>query len=80
VTDAVKPEKGEAVLLGCATANTLGSGEAEIIRAVVKTKNATFKATLKGTSVFAGNAPEVGTCKYSYKRIDIVDPAIAGCL
>lgn len=79
LTDAAKPEKGEAVLLACPTANPLGSGDAEIIRAAVKTKNGTVNATLKGTSVFANDAPEVGTCKYSYKRIDISDPAVAGC-
>mgnify|MGYP001500426521 CR=1 FL=1 len=79
VTDAAKPEQGEAVLLACPTANTLRWGDAEIIRAAVKTKNGTFKATLKGTSVFADNMPQVGTCKYSYKRINTSDPAVAGC-
>jgi hypothetical protein len=80
VPDTAKPEKGEAVLLACPTANTLGSDEAEIVRAAVKTKVGTFKATLKGTSVFADNFPEVGTCKYSYKRVDTTDPAVGGCL
>lgn len=77
VPDAAKPEKGEAVLFTCATSGALGQGE--IARASVKTKAGTFKATLKATSVFANGTPNVGACKYTYKRIDTIDPGIGGC-
>lgn len=77
VPDAAKPEQGEAVLFTCATSGTLGLGE--IARASVKTKVGTFKATLKATSVFANTIPNVGTCKYTYKRIDTIDPGVGGC-
>lgn len=77
VADAAKPEQGEAVLFTCATSSTLRQGE--IARATVKTKVGTFKATLKATSVFANNGPGAGTCKYTYKRIDTIDPAVGGC-
>lgn len=78
VPDAAKPEQGEAVLFTCATSSTTGIGE--IGRATVKTKIGTFKATIKATSVFATNAPRVGSCKYTYKRIDTIDPGVGGCL
>ena len=78
IPDAAKPEQGEAVLFTCGTSSSLGQGE--IARATVKTKIGTFKATLKATSVFANNAPRVGACKYTYKRIDTIDPAIGSCL
>ena len=77
VPDPAKPEQGEAVLFTCATSGTTGIGE--IGRATVKTKLGTFKATLKATSVFATNAPRVGTCKYTYKRIDTIDPGVGAC-
>ncbi len=79
VTDTAKPEKGEVVLLNCTNANVLVADDSEMIRAAAKTKVGTFKATLKGTSIFADNFPEVGTCKYSYKRVDTTDPAVGGC-
>lgn len=78
--NAAKPDQGEAVLLTCSTSNALGPNQAEIARTTVKTKVGTFKASIKATSVFATNAPLVGTCKYTFKRIDTADPGIAGCL
>jgi hypothetical protein len=79
VTSVTNPDRGEVVLLACPTANTLGGDEAEIFRGAVKTKSGTFKATIKGTSIFADDAPESGTCKYSYKRVDTDDPGITPC-
>jgi hypothetical protein len=72
---------GEAVLLGCSTGNTLPSAAtgAEIMRAAVKTKGGTFKASFKAVSIFADDFPEVETCKYSYTRIDTIDPGVATC-
>lgn len=49
------------------------------MRASVKTKLNSTKATFKGTSIFADNGPDVGTCKYSYKRVDTTDPNLTAC-
>ena len=45
----------------------------------MKTKAGTFKATLKATSIFQDDIPEVSICKYSYKRIDTNDPGVPAC-
>jgi hypothetical protein len=81
ITDIKDANKGEVVLLGCHLANTLPAGQddGELVRASVKTKLDTFKASFKGTSLFTDAFPEVGTCKYSYKRIDTTDPAVGPC-
>jgi len=81
VFDATKPnEKGEAVLVQCGTDNLPQSGDqGEIMRATVKTKLDSAKASFKSLSIFEDNAPEVGTCKYSYKRQDPNDPGVAAC-
>lgn len=80
IPDSAKPEKGEAVFVECSNDNVpLSGGESEIIRWSVKTKAGTFKATLKGLSIFEDNLGGVGTCKYSLKRVDTADPGILGC-
>ena len=83
MNDAKDDHKGEAIVLGCLDANTLPTNGTEIVRAQVKTKAGTFKATFSGISVFGenfgGSFPEVETCKYSYKRIDTTDPSIGAC-
>jgi hypothetical protein len=83
ITDVKDANKGEVVLLGCHLANTLPAAQddGELVRASVKTKDGTFKASFKGTSIFADGFPEVGTCKYTYKRIDTTppDPALSPC-
>jgi len=80
MTDVKDDQKGEVVILGCLDANTLPGGNgSETLRAQVKTKNGTPKATLSGISIYADSYPEVETCKYSYKRIDTTDPAVAAC-
>ncbi|MBI3768108.1 MAG: hypothetical protein HY271_06370 [Deltaproteobacteria bacterium] len=82
VPDAKKPnEKGEVALLGCHLGNTLPVApfDGELVRASVKTKLGSSKATFKGTSFFADNFPDVGTCKYSYKRVDTNDPGVGAC-
>jgi hypothetical protein len=84
IPDLKKPdEKGEVVLLACPNGNTVpASGSAETMRGQVKTKANTAKASFKATSIFTdifNGAPEVGTCKYSYKRIDTTDPGLTNC-
>ncbi len=80
IADTTKPEKGEAVFLSCGTDNVpLSGSEAEIIRAAVKTKSGTFKASFKGTSIFENEQGDVGSCKYTFKRTDSTNPNVAGC-
>ena len=81
MNDVKDANKGEVVLVGCSTGNTLPPPDtgAEILRAAVKTKGDTFKASFKGVSLFADDLPEVETCKYTYKRIDTADPGVALC-
>jgi len=80
IADGVKPEKGEAVFVSCSTDNVpLAGGESEIIRAAVKTKLGTFKASFKGLSIFESNFGDTGTCKYTFKRRDTIDPNVLGC-
>jgi len=81
IPDSSKPEKGEVTLLGCHLANTLPppSFDGELVRASVQTKAGTFKASFKATSIFVDDFPEDGTCKYSYKRIDTIDPGLSAC-
>ena len=87
ILDQKSPDtKGEVVLYGCHLANTPAPIDppgtpldGELARAAVKTKVGIFKATLKAVSIFQDDKPEVGSCKYSYKRIDTIDPAVPAC-
>jgi len=80
IPDDAKPEKGEVVLAACPNDNLPGAGgEAETVRATVKTKLTTFKATFKAISIFDDDFPSVGTCKYTFKRIDAADPGVSPC-
>jgi hypothetical protein len=83
ILDGKSADKGEVTLLGCHLGTTLAGPpfDGELVRATVKTKTNTFKASFKGTSIFSDDSPEVGTCKYSYKRTDTPPPApaIPGC-
>jgi hypothetical protein len=80
IADDAKPEKGEAVFITCAIDNLpLTDTETEMIRVAVKTKTGTFKASFKGLSIFEDNLGGVGTCKYSFKRQDTVNPNISAC-
>lgn len=80
IPDTTKPEKGEAVFLECSNSNVpFAAGESEIIRVAVKTKAGTVKATLKGLSIFEDDMFGVGTCKYTFKRVDTANPNVPGC-
>jgi len=81
LADVKKPTtQGEVVLVACDNDNIpCVGGLSEIIRAKVKTRENSFKATLRGVSTFEDNVPEVGTCKYSFKRDDQSDPHVAAC-
>ena len=82
IPDDKKPEeKGEVVMNQCGTDNlpVAGPTESEIVRAQVKTKLNSPKASFKGTSVFENDGPTVGTCRYSFKRLDITDPGVTAC-
>jgi hypothetical protein len=80
LTNTAKPDLGEAVLISCGTDNVpQAGGEAEILRAAVKTKAGTFKASFKGLSIFESDFKDVGTCKYTFKRRDTINPNVDGC-
>ena len=82
ISDDKKPaEKGEIVLSQCGTDNRPVEGpfEAEIVRAQAKTKLNSAKASFVATSIFENDAPTVGSCRYSYKRIETTDPAVSPC-
>jgi len=70
IPDSAKPdEKGEVLLISCGTDNVPMNTPEEIIRASVKTKPGTFKASFKGLSIYDDDN-EVETCKYSHKRVN----------
>jgi hypothetical protein len=80
LTNTAKPDLGEAVFISCGTDNVPQvGGEAEILRAAVKTKAGTFKASFKGLSIFESDFKDVGTCKYTFKRRDTINPNVDGC-
>lgn len=70
---------GEVFLLRCGTGQTPVPSGGEIVRAAVKTKGGVVKASFKGVSLVADDYPEITSCKYSYTRIDTVDPAVESC-
>jgi hypothetical protein len=82
ISDDKKPaDKAEVVLSQCGTDNhpVAGTTEAEIVRAQVKTRPNSAKASFTATSIFENDAPTVGTCRYSYKRIETADPGVSPC-
>jgi hypothetical protein len=88
IPDIKKPDvQGEAVIIGCNTNTTFVAGDhsSEIMRAKVKTKANSEKASFSATSIFEINDAQFGesveTCKLSYKRVSSTPPAppIAGC-
>lgn len=81
IPDGEKPEEsGEGALVECGTdALPLQGSEAELMRAKVKLKLGTDKAAFSGTSIFEDELGSVGTCTYTYKRRDRVDPVVPPC-
>ncbi len=80
IPDDKKPDqRGEAALVSCPTSNVFTPDFSVILRASVKTKANSWKASFKGVSIFADNTPEDGSCKYSYKRVDTLDPLVPPC-
>ena len=82
IPDAAKPEeRGELALIQCPTDNLpLVGDQAEIIRARVKVQLDAVTGTLKGASIYESGIPEVGSCKYSYKRTNTTNPNVGACL
>jgi hypothetical protein len=88
IPDIKKPNvQGEAVIIGCDTNTTFVAGDhsSEIMRAKVKTKANSEKASFSAISIFEINDVSFGesveTCKLSYKRTSATPPAppITGC-
>jgi hypothetical protein len=80
VDGTVNPVNGEAYFVHCGTTDVPETGDDfdESGRAVVKT-NETGSGSFKGTSAFFNSAPEVASCKWSYKRVETTDPVVAAC-
>jgi hypothetical protein len=82
ISDGRKPaHKAEVVLSQCGTDNqpVAGPTEAEIVRAQVKTKPNSAKASFVAASIFVNDGPTVVTCRYSYKRLETTDPGVVAC-
>lgn len=69
--------KGEVAFVGCRTDNSVLSsvGVDEVGRFKYAVKDA--KGSISGTSFYTGSGGIVGTCRYSYKRVDTTLPAIS---
>jgi hypothetical protein len=78
VDDGVHTLKGEAALLEC-TSGVESIGGA-MIRAKVST-DLSGKGRLGGTLFAVDSDPteELGTCKFTLKRVDTADPSVPGC-
>lgn len=83
IDDLKKPgEKGEILLVDCASDDDAGAGFAEMIRAVVKTKPNKITASFSGVSVFQDVTPgflTFGSCKYKFKRTSLTNPNVGSC-
>jgi hypothetical protein len=81
IDDALKPaEKGEVVLLQCGTDDVpLTTTEGEIVRATARTRIGRTKAMFRAVSIFEDHLGGVGTCRYSYKRLDTLDLGVPAC-
>jgi hypothetical protein len=81
IDDLVKPQNGAVYFVHCGTTDIPETGDQfdENGRASVKTKEAAGTGSLKGTSTFFNNEPEVASCKWSYKRTNATDPVVTGC-
>ncbi|MEB2286102.1 MAG: hypothetical protein B6D46_14420 [Polyangiaceae bacterium UTPRO1] len=84
--DLAKPSSnGEVALVHCGTNDRLGEEGGpndvfdEIGRMTIKVKPEQVKGSLKGFSIysdpFIGSETEVGSCKWSFKRVDAAPPA-----
>jgi hypothetical protein len=81
IDGAAKPEAGALYAVRCTTDDVPGAqagGFDELGHFTVKT-GANGKGSLRGFSIFNDDDPEVGTCKWSYKRVDTLDPGLADC-
>jgi hypothetical protein len=81
VDSVANPLNGDAYFVHCGTSDVPETGDDfdESGRATVKTKEETVGGAFKGTSAFFNAAPEVASCRWSYKRTDAADPDVAGC-
>jgi hypothetical protein len=80
IEDLAKPEKGEIVFYRCGTDNQpLAGGQGEIVRAKVKTRAGTERASLRGLSIVEGATRRDGTCRYTFRRRDTTDASVPTC-
>ena len=69
-----KPTQGELAYFRCGSDDGVG-GTDELGRFKYSVKGE--KGTLSGTTVYTDGPNAIGTCKYSFKRVDTVTPAIS---
>ena len=77
------PRKGAATFVNCATTPTSNAYN-DMASVIVNTKHIKTKpehATLIGPDVFStGGSPlQMGSCTYSYTRVDLADPGVGPC-
>ncbi|MBI3769722.1 MAG: hypothetical protein HY271_14710 [Deltaproteobacteria bacterium] len=79
VPDVKKPEaKGEMPIVLCGTNDVLAGGEYdELGRLKVSAKPGALAAKITGTSVYSDLVAGAYTCKWSFKRTDLTNPAVA---
>ena len=80
--ETAKPDNGRLAVSACGTDDVPGAANDdydEMGDLTVKTKPSKGSGSIKGTSSFA-EINEIGTCKWSYKRINTADPSVPGCL
>lgn len=76
IPDALKPDKGELGIVHCGSNDDLATGPySELGRLKVSTRG--DKGTLSGTTLWSNASSHIATCKYSYKRVDVVDPGLS---
>jgi len=82
IDDDKSPDKGEVLLAQCGTDDVAGTGFAEMLRAVVKTRPSKGTGSFRGVSIFEGDfggGRQFGTCKYRFKRTSTADPNAQSC-
>jgi hypothetical protein len=78
IDDTANPDRGHTYFAHCGTSSVPGSGGKDFDEtgsATVKVKS-NGDGTLKASSTFFNNTPEVAVCRWSYRRTSTTDPAL----
>lgn len=77
-TDAEKPDTGSAGMIACGSSPALAQVGEFIAKTTPSDESGKLKGLVVGTLSIFGN-PVTYTCKYTLKRTDASDPAVAAC-